>query len=314
LSFVKKHIIFVISGAIAVVLLLMAILHLASSAKSFKKEKNSLKGAVARLQQLHSRNPYPSVENVKKEEENVANLLQAYSSLSDNLRRGQVEEEKMEAADFMPLLEKTLRNIRSRFDDARVGVPANFTFGFDKYAGGQLPDPEDIPRLVQQLRIVEALCNILAFSGISDLSSISRDVFETGGESSAPARTGRAARRSEEPAPSAGPAAQKGMEDVPYSTQSFNFVFKAREHALFGVLNQLASDKMFIVVRSITISNKGESVQPRTPSKPLIQSDQPSQTVAELLPRDQRVILRKEDLEVLLDLDIYHFQSAMAAL
>ncbi len=310
LSFLKKYIIFAICSAIVLALMLVAAFKLASSARTFDGEKQALKGAIARLQQLHSRNPYPSLQNVQMESENVNNLLQVYSALSDMLRKGQIDEENMEAADFMPLLEKTLRIMRTQLEGARIILPANFAFGFDQYAGGQLPVPDDIPRLVQQLRIVESFCSILAEAGISELSMISREVFEAG--ATAPARSTRTGRRGEPVAPSTATSGREPLPDMPYSTQSFKLVFRTREHALFNVLNRLAADPMFITLNSADVASKGQDVRARTTSRPVVRQETVAPASLEATPRDQRVILRKEDLEVSLEVEVYHFQGTVA--
>ncbi len=309
MSFLKKYLFFTIFIAMVIALMLVAAFKLASSAKTFKGEKRELQGAIARLQQLHSRNPYPSAENVRKESENVDDLLQVYSSLTDLLRRDQVDEEVMEAPDFMPLLEKTLRSMRAKLDGARISVPANFAFGFDLYAGGQLPVSDDIPRLVQQLRIIELLCGVLADSGIADLSMITREVFET---TDATPKTGRAGRRGATEAPTVITSAD-GAPEMPYSTQLFKLVFKTREHAFFSVLNRLASSPMFMAVTSASIASKGQDIKAQMVSRPVVRQEPGAPAVSlEDLPRDQRVILRKEDLEVTLEVEVYHFPTVMA--
>ncbi len=310
MNFVKKHLVFIVLIAVASAVVVASAVNLTSSAARFRAEKARLLGAMNRWRQLHEREAYPSQENVLRESQNVEMLLQAYSALSDALKRGQVEEEKMEAPDFMSLLENTLRRMRGRMENARVIIAQDFAFGFDKYAGGQMPVPADIPRLVQQLRIVERLCDILADSGITDLVSISREVFESVETVPRAARSGRRGE-SVETLP-VQPEADK--DRLAYSTQSFTINARAREHAVFEVLNRLARDPMFNVVTSVGMISGDQDIKTRTVSRPVAtRLPDAAGTSFETSTREQRIVVGKEELELSLVLDVYHFMSLAPA-
>lgn len=304
MRFVKKNLAFVVFSVVAAALTAAAVYILAVSAREFEGEKRALGLAMNRWQQLHGRNPHPSMENVHRETENVEKLIQFHSALNEMLRRGQIEERDMEAAEFMTLLETALERMRSTLDAARVAFPRNYAFTFDRYAAGELPAPAGIPRLTQQLEIVETLCDILSNAGISMLLSISREVLETPEAAPRTGRTGRAGRP-EQPG-AAFPSRDPAAGDTPYTTQWFKVDFRAREHAALDVLNRLAGHSMFIVVRSVEMASAGGQAGPVARRMP------GTEAAADAVSREQRAITGKEEMEVSLELEIYHFPSPAA--
>ena len=309
ISLLKKYPVLLISAAIILVLLIVSSMRLFSSMRYYSKEKHGLQAALNRLQQLYHRDPYPLIENAEVESENFDKLLDVYNALNESLSAGQVEAQRMEAADFMPLLENTLRSMKNQMEKARIIFPSEFAFGFEKYAGGQLPAPDDISRLVQQLKIIEKLCQVLNEAGVTELISISRKEFETG------ARVPGATRRRRREAPVL--PVQKNRQfakDQPYEIQHFTIAFRASEHSAFDVLNRLARCPMFNVVTYVQMANTKQSPGERITAVPLPQRKAVSgvSRTAEPESRGRHVVLGKEDLEVKLEVDVYYFVPFIA--
>ena len=312
ITFFKQHMVLGISGVILVILLIIAVFNFVSASTHYAKEKRALQTASTRLEQLYRRDPYPSLENVRKEAANLSEFLDVYNALNASLMYGQINPEQMEAADFMPLLENTLRRLKKLLNNAHVIFPSTFAFGFERYAGGQLPFPGDIPRLVQQLKITEKLCGIICDSDVIELLSFSREIFESDVESQISKSGGSGRKRGAAapvPLPSKDHDAEQDLDQL-YTTQHFTIVFRAREHAVFDVMNRLARDTMFTTVTYVQMTNKKQALQERITLQSFPQTSAVSgaEGACKVLSRDRRVVLGKEDIEVKLEVDIYQFK------
>lgn len=303
MNLLKKYIWLVISVAVAFVLLAVIGSRLFFVFKNYQKEKQELDAAKSRIEQLYQRRTFPSAANIIREKEKQADLVDEYNELNSRLSAGQVLPEGMEAAEFMPFLENTLRRIRDQLQAGRVVFPDKYTFGFEKYAGGQLPIPKNIPHLVQQLKITEDICRVLPDSAVNELISFARNEFESvsGGAADAPAR-------------SATPSVAGGTQgEELVSTQHFKIAFRAREGSTFDFLNRLARLPMFTVITWVEINNPRQetTMAGAGPSRPAAdeKSKPASKGQTDELTREKRIILGREEVEVKLEFDVYNFGS-----
>ena len=310
LAFIKKHPVFTLCLGVSVLSLIGAGAGLFVSARIYARQVRALDAATTRLQQLYRRDPFPSEVNVRKEAENLKDVVDCYNELNELLRVGQVNLQPMEAADFMQFLEKSLRKLRDRLQNARIKFPEKYAFGFDKYAGGQLPASRDIPRLVQQLKIIEALCDILREAGVVELTAIERDNFEQAARGADVSSGGRRGAPSAPGAPSPEAAGLMPGGDKLMSSQHVKISVKAREIAVVKMLNLLASQPMFMVVTQVEMTN------PRQESSAGGSVAAPAATgapgAAEPAARERQVILGREELDIKLGLDVYRFAPSLA--
>ncbi len=313
LAFIKKHPIFALCLGVTVFLLVGAGAGLFLSARSYARQALALDKETTRLQQLYRRDPFPAQANVRTEAENLKDVIDRYNELNELLRTGQVNLQPMEAADFMQFLEKSMRKLRDRLQNDRIKFPAKYAFGFDKYAGGRLPASGDIPRLVQQLKIIEALCDILQEAAIVELVAIERDNFEQAARG-ADASGGRRGAPGTPGAPSPESAASSPGGDKLVSSQHFKISVKARENAVIEMLNLLASWPMFMVVTRVEITNPLQEYSAAGPvSAPAVAAPAPGTPgTPEPAARERQVILGREELDVKLDLDVYQFAPSLA--
>lgn len=300
LAAIKKHPIFALCMAAAALLLIGAGVGLFLSARLYARQVSSLDSVTRRLQQLYQRDPFPAAANVQKEAENLKDVVDRYNELNELLRSDQVDRQPMEAADFMQYLEKTLRKLRERLQSARIKFPDKYAFGFDKYAVGQLPSSGDIPRLVQQLKIIEAFCGIFQDAAIVELVSIEREPFEQAA-SAEPAASGRRGA-SQKTAPSA-PGDNKQI-----ASQRFKIAIKARESALIEMLNLLSRRPMFMVVTKVEMTNPRQefgSAAPAAPAAPAPAAKPSTES------RERQVVLGREELDIRLEVDVYQFAPSL---
>ena len=301
---IKKYGILLIAGGAALVVLAAVGTGLFISWDRYGVEKNSLQGVMGRLDELIQRAPYPSMDNVRREAEHLSDLLDQYNEMVALLRRGQIEPQAMEASDFMPLLENTLRGLRERLDEAQVKYPDKCGFGFERYASGQQPASGDIPRLVQQLRMIDVICRTLADAPALELVAISRDEFEIATPAGPPAG-GRRGRGPGEP----GAEAAKAGPEALFSSQRFKVEFRAQDVSVFDYLNRLARLPLFLSVASVDMANQKQSVKDTdlVAAQAAAAKGPAGREGVGALPAERRVILGKEAVDVKLDLDVYQF-------
>ncbi len=291
----KKHLVLTICAAVALVALVVIGLKLYTSTRRYNVEKRELKAIVEHKEQLDHRSPYPSLENVQRETENYKEILDNYNELNEKLRARQIEPQAMQSVVFMALLEKSLRQIGRQLSAARVAYPSNYKFSFESYAAGKPPAQKNVPRLVQQLKIIESLCCALAEAGIAELVSIRREEFESGPEARGPAA---AAPRSLENA----------GDNALYTTQHFSLALKAAEPAAIKFLDLMARYPIFTVVTSLEMVNLKLSPQPDASSG----ASKEGLAVAKPSVNRERVeIIGDELVELKLELDVNRFAPSL---
>lgn len=310
MNLLKKYLVLTISTALALILLAAVGSRLFFVMKSYQKEKQELNAAQARLEQLRQRETFPSAANISRDKEKLTDLIDEYNELNGWLSADQIQPEAMEAADFMPFLENTLRRIRDRLQAGRVIFPDKYAFGFEKYAGGQLPASRDIPRLLQQLKITERICQLLSDAAVSELASFARDEFESApGASAEQAQVGRR----QKPRPPGGPESGQSADQL-CATQHFKMAFRAREGSTFDLLNRLARLPLFIAVTWVEINNQRQettSAAVAVPTAPVDKTKATAKNQPEETSREKRIVLGREEVEVKLEMDVYNFEPSI---
>lgn len=327
----KNHIGLLIAGGIVVLLVAGAAALLFVSRSGYVRTRRAYQDQKIRYERLVQREPFPSQENVERARENLDELREYAGVLRTALQTGQMNPEKMERAEFPPLAERVLRGLWEVADDNKVQVPENFAFGFRRYIEGDIPAAQHIPRLVAQLRTVDALCRLLFSARISALRDITREEFDLQAVREEPEEDARTRRRRR---PARREAEQETVEargkstDL-YDVESFTLTFRARENALWDLLNKMASSDMFVVVTSI------EFTSPVTPVSPISFREYQIQRIRELAgarltplqqervreiealrdgdvpppPIDERVVAGREEVTVIMKCDVYRFHT-----
>lgn len=313
----RKHIVLMVGGGLAVVLLVVALVMLFRFQGRYGVVNRELDSARGRLQQLMGRNPYPSAENIDKTKQNLAEVKTMAMQLQELLQRSQISGETMEPAEFAPLLERTSRRLVQRAQESGVILPEGFAFGFPRYAAGELPTPESVPRLVAQLRAVEVLCDVLFQAKIAQIDALHREVFDegSGGDSEPIAsdsrRNARRVQTEDAPVVSSVPAAETNEL---YSVERLMVDFQARETAAWDALNALVRNPVFMAIADVRLENKLAAAgqlgkkQPVTPAG----GDRAPGLAAQYPSHDDRVVAGRENVGVYLVIDLYHFHDAFA--
>lgn len=332
----RKYIGLIVGCGIAALVGITGIVFLAKSISTQRKAQSELKSELSRLDQINRGKPFPSQANVEHVQKNLDEIRKVLSQTQTRLRVGQFEPDKIEPAQFGPLLEKTVKQMKASALANSVTLPDRFTFGFDRYSEGALPLSNAIPRLVTQMKNVAALCDLLYSAKVSNIASISREEFESqlvGGASgtglasemggfirSAVANLGNSERARAIPAVAASET---------YTSERFSIEFSARENAVWEVLNGLARSSTFSVVRDFVVhgTTMGQGLERASSSR----SSNPATMVGEMgyvtsaslagaqgigtstnlstLSREDRVVAGREQVNVAIVVDVFRFAS-----
>jgi len=324
----NRNTLLVIVGVIVGVLLLLAGILLYRGISRFSEAENKLKSSMLLLKGFYGKDPFPSEENIARERENVGILNRRFEDLLGGMRAGQIESVKKTPSTFMILFSDTKIKMVRMARERGVEVPENFAFGFDRYsASGILPAPGDVPRLTQQLAVMERLCRIQFEENISELVLVVRDQFEDSAERAGgggrPSRHGRPSRPgSFQPGAGTQPRLLKqnkraGLmeEDSLYAKLHFIVELKTKEAALFNVLNRLAANRMFAVVTSVEIKKDSPDVlsvkeKAVEPAEDAIEA--PVTDYLEAKSRLERLVSGpdlEKPMSVILEIDVYRFRA-----
>ncbi len=307
----------------------------------FNAAREDLDGAKRELDRFYKAKTFPSKENVQQEDANAEQVDAWFNELMTTLGKGNVTSTERSPSRFKIAVEAASRNLIKAGRKAGTELPesGDFAFGFDRYAGtsGTLPKPQDVPRLMEQLVIVNRLSLVLFKHRVKELTRVGRDEFESaGGAAPAPERdasTRRSSRRtstSRAGRASAGSSATSssssanagilGEKDL-FAKMHFTFEFRAKESALLGILNALAANPMFINVTSISLSKPTPELVPvatgseagdaSTPGFAIAAAPEEASEVEKLGPNYPVCGIKMEiPMEVRLELDVYKFREA----
>jgi hypothetical protein len=244
----------------------------------------------------------------------------------DALRKGQINGDES-SGEFAPLVEEVVKKLKADAAVNSVLLPADFGFGFDDYLNtGLKPSTAAVARLSVQLKTTAALCNILYAAKVSNIVSITREVFDDSGAKAASTAGGGFASPGS-------PVRATGFLDVPsvpaselYQVERFGIEFNGRENAVWEVLNALSKGPPYVVIRDALVESMipafGQSgnravAAPATAATTASIFDQLSSGVAAnpaitnvlVVPRDERVVAGRESVKASLLLDVYRFET-----
>ena len=326
----RKHMPLLAGGLVVLLLAVGLFFWMFGAQGNYAEGFSKLTTAQNQLQRLTSRNPFPSAANVQAMGQQLETYREYLDGLKAEMRKGQRVAEPVTRDRFRQLLEDTLRQLGNGARDKGVLLPANFAFGFQRYAEGVLPAEEEMGRLVDQLYSVKTLCEILYAAGINELVAVERTAFEKDVQA-APVEEeyGRRSARGRAEAPVAAPSV--ALEKDPlglYTREHYVLTYKAQDAANWRVLDRLAKGAPFVVVTQVEIVNaarpavlapKTEAAAPAAPQATSTAGWQAPGSMApvgapeaEVLPRELRVVAGQEWPTVRLEVDFYRFVEPAA--
>ena len=321
MTFFRKYMGLLVGGAIALVLVIVVSVLLFKFRSEYARVQSDLQASLMTLERLHQRSPFPNVDNVARVRENLYELEEYLDMLLGTLSRQQIVSEDMERAAFPSEIERTVRRLRASASEKEIRLAEGLAFGFDRYAAGNLPSQEHVPRLVVQLRTVEALCSLLFDARISELVSVEREVFDVERTQEELFDPGAVRRPGRAPAVVAAPAtrvAPEGVEGL-YTKERYTLTFFASDQAVRDAVNSMIESPMLMIIRNLEMRNEmglgGISasarlearLQPRDTPRPGAPGQAPRETVQPTL-RDDRLVAGRERVRVTMQVDVYRFE------
>jgi hypothetical protein len=256
----------------------------------FNTARADLDRAKTNLERYYEAPIFPSRENVDKELANAEQIDAWFDELMGALGKGNVTSKQRSPSKFKNVFEVARKRLVNEGQKAGTELPASgqpFAFGFDRYSGtGTLPKPQDVPRLTEELVIINRLTHVLFKHRVKAISKIERVEFEgkpgTAANVNAPAAAGGANSGNSRRRPSsrrgrsgrsgaaqvqpnaAGPknAGVIGNDDL-FAKLHFVFEFRAKESALLEIINALSAQPMFVVVTSLSLSKETPELVPK---------------------------------------------------
>jgi len=291
----------------------------------FNETASALNASRQQLSEYYREPIFPSSENVQREESNTSQMKLWFSDLTAALRKGNVASDERSPSRFVGILDRTRERLMRDAQAAGTELPPSFAFGFDLYTGtGALPRPDDVPRLTEQLVLVNRVCKILFDNRVKELRVVERGLFEEGAAAiaispavathAATAGSGRpsASGRNVPAHTGSGVAAmQPGIipEEGLFGKYRFSFEFNAKETALIAVLNALASSPAFTVVNVVRIAKDVPVLMPAAP-EPAAETIAAEQTTIHLGPNYPVCGLEMEvPMRVRIELDVFKFKG-----
>jgi len=269
----KAQIITISVCAVGAIALLLSTVVLYRGVSGFKTASGSLKTARSKLERFYREPVFPSAANVQLEKANAGQVDRWYDELAAQLRKGNVVSKERSPSAFKTVyLARTLERLFREAQAAGTELPDGFGFGFERYAGTPtLPRPDDVPRLMEQLVLINRFSRILFANRIKAVSAVERAVFEDlvqAAPAPEPVQTRRNVRRNTRQTAAPAPAAVKSAEPgvVPegglFGSYRFAIEFTAKETALLGVLNALSASPSFTVIKIVRLNKNVPELMP----------------------------------------------------
>lgn len=328
----RKHMPLLVGGLVVLLLVVGLFIWMFGAQGHYADGFAKLSTAQNQLQRLTARNPFPSAGNVQAMDKQLGIYREYLESLKAEMKKGQRGAEPVTRDRFRQLLEDTLRQLGNGAREKGVALPANFAFGFQRYAEGVLPAEEEMGRLVDQLYSVKTLCEILYEAGINELVAVERTTFEKDAQT-VPVEEEfgrRSARgRAEQPV-AAAPSLELEVDPLGlYTREHYVLTYKTQDAANWRVLDRLAKGAPFVVATQMEIVN---SARPAVAPPPPVETPAPAAPQAtsvagwqapgsaapvgarapEVLPRELRVVAGQEFPNVRLEVDFYRFVEPAA--
>lgn len=331
----RRHILAMVVGGLLLLLFLGVGYLLFLKIKDYRAADSQLQGTLNQQQELYNRSPFPSPDNIAREQANQAVYKEEFAKLLKLLSEAQMEPVEQKPAAFNDQFWKILKELKAEAKSKNVELPEEFAFGFQRHMAGNLPPHPDVPRLTQQLLIMQSLCHLLFESKITELKSVIREEFEGGATESLAASSTTASRRGRSGSASTAVSENPFVKDTGiiqenalYGKMHFGFSFSARESVVRDLLNQIAKHPMVIVVTHLEITAsdvpalktpQGSSASAGSvPEKPETtgvadesQGKSKEAAAAGTPDRDQRILCGRENaISVILELDVYRFRKS----
>lgn len=299
-------VIVVVFGGLSVWRLMMEL----REATAAEKQRDAARGQLDGIYQL---NPFPNAANRSQAADDRKKMKLWVAALGTLLVDTNTAT-SLSPPLFMQNLQRDINELAALTTSAGVKlVPDGFAFGFDRYRGvdGRMPEPEDVPRLFLQLKMIDRLCHELAAADILALSAVRREEFESGISKTAadPVMEGGRSRTKRSRPPSGGAVSKSAIPGAQRSVRHhFAIEFSARKNATFEALNRLAAMDLFVVVTDVAIRKTADDLKV-APAIPEVDKGAKGKETSDPIQRVVAGPLVDPPLSVRIELDVHVFEG-----
>jgi len=239
MGWLKRNLIYVIGGIIALAAIGGAYVFVNGASQRKQEAMDALGVYTNTVNRLISARPYPSVEAIDKVN-NEAEVLKVFTAEAEKLFEYQ-KPRRMRSQDFKVHLINSLVKLRADATNNNIRIPRNFNFTF----GHLLPMPNllqySIEPLSMHLQDVQEICRILYEARVHSITGIQR-VTAYPREPGGAVLMGDVAVRT-----------NLTTAEAVFTSTPLRFSFRGFTSELTEVLNLLASDDRFYVVRKVEV-------------------------------------------------------------
>jgi hypothetical protein len=185
MPWIKRNLFLVIGGAVALILMGLAVFFLLTKINEAEEVTQTLNSQTETLTSLVNRDPHPGtdkVDNIRAAKE-ALNKLEGFMAEVKQYFQPVPYPRQLDNRQFRALLDKTVSELQQDAQISGVRVPNNYWFTFSTHERSVNFDPKALEPLASQLAEVRMLCDILFNSKINSLDGLKRAAVA--GESSA---------------------------------------------------------------------------------------------------------------------------------
>lgn len=229
--------------------------------------EENLEDAMSRFTQYNEAAVFPSAKSIASVKSNETALAAWRESATALAARGdRPPPAQEEPSVFKQRLQAEVRRMAGLPGGAKGHLSApDFLFGFEQYLGesGVLPPAADVPGLSVQLETISRLADIFAEAGVLEVKSVRRieqKAASDEGEPSAAKKKPKSRKKTDE-----GKAPKMACRE-------YAFEIHVRPAALVQLLNLIANDVRFMVVKDLMFQETADTIIGRIAAKETAES------------------------------------------
>ena len=280
----QANIVLCASMAVVALIVVVAAVLVVGSFRDSSEARANRDTQFKKFKSLCAEDPSPIPENIDLMGGNIDVETEWCKKLLDDLGEPLTFRQVESSSVFGSRREQVVSELRAAAPIGLAGtkvVPDTFLFGFEAYKEGRMPDRAEVPRLLYQLELIDAIVREMYASEVLQIVRVEREVFEQSGaiaasdggeeEDSSSRRRRRGGGRRNRDTSDEESSASGGSSDtdrdgnlqdfsLPLNRQRFHFEFLAREKGVVGFLNRLAAMDRYVAVTRLEINKIGPDI------------------------------------------------------
>ena len=173
MQWIKRNVILVVGGAVALALLAFAGFYLFSKYQLQRGVTEELDAATQRLETLARRDPYPNQENIAAAKDEAQRVQSFVSDVEKNFLPAPYPQE-LDNRQFGTFLDNTRARLQAEAQRSGVEIPTNYWFTFAAQKGAMTFSAASLQPLASQLADIRTICGVLFDAKVNSLVWLKR--------------------------------------------------------------------------------------------------------------------------------------------